>query len=134
MDLQLGAVREAIAAGAPAGVHGHPRPPGLVAAFPALIVGDPEQITYRSSYGNRPLVVLPVRLIVPRAAEQADAAQLDALISTMHDTLAGLSSDLWSELNVTGMTGGYFDWLQGGRPVGLGADLTTELVIKRNEA
>jgi hypothetical protein len=134
MDLQLGAVREAIAAGAPSGVTGHARPPGLVASFPALIVGDPQEITYQSSYCGRPVVVLPVRLIVPRAAEQNDAAQLDALVSTLPDLLAAISSELWSELNVTGMAGGYFDWLQGGKVIGLGADLTTEIVIKRNEA
>jgi hypothetical protein len=54
-------------------------------------------------------------------------------VSTLPDQLAAIESDLWSELNVTELAGGYFDWQQGGNVIGLAADLTTEIVIKRNE-
>lgn len=133
MDLQLGAIREQIATNPPTGVSAHARPPGLVTAFPALIVHDPQLIQYRTTRGNRAVIRLPARLIVPRAGEERDAAQLDALVSTVPDQLAAIDAGgLWSELNVLEMAGGYFDWQQGGQVVGLGADLTLEIVT-RNE-
>lgn len=134
MDLQLGAVRERIAANPPAGVVGIARPPGLVGAFPCYIVGDPDSIIYQSSYGGRPLITFGVRVIVGRQASQDGTAELDALVSTLPGHLAAIDAGgLWSELNVTELSGGYFDWTQAGKVVGLAADLTVE-VIKRNEA
>lgn len=128
MDLK--AARERIASQAPAGVFGHARPPGAVADFPAFVVGDPASIEYHSSYGGRTIVQLGIRVIVQRLGEQDSTDALDALLSTLPAQLEAITpAGAWSEFTVTGMAGGYGRWLQGGRDVGLAADLTATLVF-----
>lgn len=128
MDLK--AARERIASQHPAGIHGHPRPPGTVADFPAYVVGDPATVEYHSTYGGRTIVTLGIRVIVSRVSEQDSTDALDDLLSTLPDQLEAITPDgKWSEFHVTGMAGGYGRWQQGGRDVGLAADLTATLIF-----
>lgn len=130
--MDLGAARERIANGAPAGVNGIPRPPGVVGDLPALIVGDPISINYHTAKSSRHTVTLPIRVIVARTAEQDGTEQLDDLISygSIPATLEALDpSGDYVELAVLSVDQGYFDFQDQGRTIGVAADLITDIIF-----
>ena len=129
--MDLAAARVAIAAGAPSGVHGYARPPGLVGSLPAMIVGDPDTIEYHEARATRHEAIIPVRVIVPRSAEQDSTAELDTLISfgNLPATLEAIVSAEWDQLVVERLTGGYADFSNGNNIIGISADLTVRIIF-----
>jgi hypothetical protein len=130
MDLR--AIRDRIAAEPITGIYGYPRPPGTVSTFPAYIVTDPADIDYRLTYGGRIRVTVAIRVLVARRSEQDNTAALDDLVSTLPAALEAITPDgLWQPngLNVTGMSGGYFQFSNGNDSEALGADLTATIDI-----
>ena len=127
MDLR--AARDRLADQHPAGIAGHARPPGNVPTFPAYIVQDPSQIDYRPTMGDRQAATFAIRVIVARTDELATAA-LDDLVSELPALLEAITPDgKWRQLAITEATGGYAEFPQGGRVVGLSADLTARITF-----
>lgn len=127
MDLR--AARDRLADQHPAGIAAHPRPPGNVPTFPAYIVLDPSQIDYRPTYGDRQAATVGIRVIVGRA-DPLGAAELDDLVSDLPAALEAIDPDgKWRQLAITEATGGYATFEQGGRVVGLSADLTARITF-----
>jgi hypothetical protein len=130
MDLR--AIRDRIAAQHPAGIRGYARPPGTVGAFPAYIVTDPADIDYRLTFGGRIRVTVAIRVLVARRSEQDNTAALDDLVSVLPGQLEAITPDgLWQPngFNVTGLSGGYFQFTNGNDSEALGADLTATIDI-----
>lgn len=131
--MNLGTARTEIAAGLDADgtVIGYARPPGQIAKFPAAVVGDPSEIDYRAAYGKRVEVVLPVRIVVARTAAQDGTDTLDTLVSDtgLPAVLEAITGASWEQLEVGSLTGGYADFIQGGKPIGVTADLTVTLTF-----
>lgn len=126
----LVSARDRIAAQHPAGVHGYARPPGTVATFPCYIVLDPTQIGYHEAFGTARRVDCPIRVIVPRTAEQDGTQKLDELVWTLPALLQAIDpSTAYKRLAITGLTGGYQDWSQGNTVVGLSADLAATITF-----
>ena len=127
MDLR--AARDRIAAQHPAGIAGHARPPALVPQFPAYVIGDPTEIDYHPTMGDRQSAVLPIEVIVGRA-DPLGVAELDDLVSTLPDQLDAIAPDgKWRKFAITGLTGGYRDFPQGGKVVGVVATLTARITF-----
>ncbi len=130
MANDLRSARDRIAGQHPTGVMGHPRPPGKVASFPCYIVLDPTSIDYHSAYGPAQVVTLPIRVIVARTIEQDGTVRLDELVWTLPALLEAITPDgNYRKLAITGLTGGYQEWSQGGQVVGLAADLTATITF-----
>lgn len=135
MDLR--AVRDRIAAEAPDGIHGHARPPGQIGAFPLYIVGDPTETLYRSTFGGKVMVTLPIHVVVQRTAEQDGTGELDGLVSTLPAELEAITpGGLWvaGEFRIVRQSGGYYDFAQTGTDrkvhvIGLATDLTATIRI-----
>lgn len=128
MDLR--AARDRLAAEHPADLHAHPRPPGAVGHLPCYVVQDPTEIDYHPTAGDRQNVTLAVRVIVARTADQDGTAELDDLVSTLPDLLQAITPDgKWRGLAITGMTGGYRDFSEGGAVIGVSADLTARITF-----
>lgn len=126
----LKSARDRIAAQHPAGIRGHPRPPGTVNVFPCYIVGDPTEIAYHEAYGTARRVELPIRLIVARTIEQDGTQKLDELVWTLPALLHAIDpSTAYRRLAITGLTGGYQEWAQAGQVVGLAADLAATITF-----
>lgn len=133
MDLK--AARNEIAAGIDADdldVVGYARPPGQIARFPAAVVGDPSSIVYHGAAGRRVVVTIPVRVIVARTAVQDGTDLLDDLVSYdgLPTALEDIAGGSWEQLVVNELTGGYADFVQAGKPIGVTADLTCQLTFK----
>ena len=127
MDLR--AARDRIAAQHPAGISAHPRPPGNVPQFPAYIVLDPAEIDYQPTMGDRQTATFGIRVIVGRA-DPLGVAELDDLVSTLPALLEAITPDgKWRQLAITGLTGGYANFEQGGKTVGVSADLTARITF-----
>ena len=128
MDVR--AIRDRFGSNPPSGVHGHPRPPHSVAEFPALIVLDPVGVTYRSSYGGRPLVLLPLQLLAGHAPDNDGSGALDDLVSALPAHVHALApAGLWREAEIVELEGGYTIWQQRGETVAVAATLIAHIVI-----
>jgi hypothetical protein len=129
--MDLDAARTAIAAAAPAGVTGYPRPPGHLPHMPALVVGDPVELEYHVAAKLRHEAIIPLRLIVSRSAEQDSTAELDTLISydQVPAALEAAAPSGYTQIVIESCSGGYAEYVQDGRPIGLAADLTARVVF-----
>jgi|SRR5688572_9437116 len=128
MDLR--AARDRLAAQHPAGLHAHPRPPGTVGHLPCYVVQDPSEIDYHPTYGDRQNVTVAIRVIVARTADQDGTAELDDLVSTLPAQLEAITpAGKWREVAITGLTGGYRDFTEGGAVIGVSADLTARITF-----
>lgn len=130
MDLR--AIRDRLAGQAPSTLIRHPRPPGVIADFPALIVGDPTLIDFHGAFGDRKFLELPVDVIVARTVEDDGTGALDDYVNDLPAQLEAITPDgLWTHIAVQPFTGGYFDYQvqtrDGVRSVGTGARLNVRI-------
>lgn len=130
--MSIATVRDELAAGitATGSAYGYARPPGQISTFPAAVVVDPTEITYHLAAGRRTRIRLPIRVIVARTAAQDAVVRLDELI-----TYTELPADIeaitgsWTDIAVLDSIGGYVDFRQADRLVGVAADLNVQITI-----
>ena len=133
--MSIKTARSELAAGITAasslGVFGYARPPGAVGVLPAAIVQDPTSIRYHTTASRRTVVDLDVLVIVGRAGEQEASDRLDELVTytNLPAAIEAITGASWSQIVVNELVGGYADFQQAGRIVGVAGSLSCRLTF-----